>query len=155
MVVDGRLVGEAREVRARRAWRVLESSVDAYVAEHGRLAARSSPRRDQGDAVVRGQFEALRAELAELRVEVVADRESRDRERAEFAAQVAALRELPLRLRAKADAVQEAGQEQAAAADHLRDALAAQARATDALRRALREQDDVLGQFLVPDLPDR
>ena len=62
---------------------------------------------------------------------------------------------LSAKLRAKADAVQEAGQEQAAAADHLRDALAAQARATDALRRALREQDDVLGQFLVPDLPDR
>lgn len=153
MVGDGRLVGESREGRERRTWKVLESSVEAYLVEHGRFEVRPVRRKSADDADLREQFGAMRAELRDLRAQVATDRESSARERAELAAQVTALRDLPLRLRAKADAVQEAGEEQAAAADHLRDALAAQARATDALRRALREQDDALGEFLVPDLP--
>ena len=61
------------------------------------------------------------------------------------------LGEVVLRLRARAEAVEEAERQHAAAVEHLAAAIAAQAQAAGALRRALGEADDALGQILIPD----
>lgn len=155
LVNSGQLTGVVQDRNVRRRWRIDAASVEAYLAERGRVDERRAARLTIS-AAQQGEITRLADEIAALRsalrgrptpVEhsrVVAQNEQQR-------AELGALRDVVLRLRARADAVEEAERQNAAAVEHLSAAVTAQANAAAALRRALGQADEALGQLLIPD----
>lgn len=155
LVRSGQLIGtvEARNTRSR--WRVDEASVEAYLVERGRVdeqraaALTATASRHSDIKRLASEIAALRGELKERPSAAEHSRVLAQNEQQR--AQLLDLKEVVLRLRARAEAVEEAERQQATAVEHLVAAVGAQAQAASALRRALGETDDALGQVLIPD----
>lgn len=128
--------------------------MEAYLAEHGRVDERRAAGIEIA-ATRSADMKRLADEIAALRSELRV-RPSRAEHSLALAkneqqrVQLVALSDVVLRLRARAEAVEEAERKHAAAVEHLTAAIAAQSEVAAALRRALRETDDALGQLLVP-----
>lgn len=116
------------EVRPqRRRWLISEESALRWVAANGRIDERL-----QQAGSTAGPSADAQAEIARLRDDI------------------AVLRHVALRLRARNEAVAAAEAHQARAVELLNEAVAQQAAAAAQLRQALGEQDDALGQLLTP-----
>lgn len=154
LVESGQLIGTAEARVVRRRWRIDAASVEAYLDERGRLDLRREASMEIA-AARRSDIKWLAAEIAALRSELKERPSSVEHDRIlaqveQQRAQLVALGEVALRLRARAEAVEEAERHHAKAVEHLTAAVAAQSQASAALRRALLHADDALGQFLVP-----
>lgn len=154
LVESGQLTATVEARAVRRRWRIDAASVQLYLDKRGRVDERRTAA-SALSAASRADIKRLAEELAVIRRELndrptPAEHDRLTAENEQQRAHLVALREVAIRLRVRAQSVEEAERHQAAAVEHLTAALAAQSQATAALRRALGETDDALGQFLVP-----
>lgn len=138
---------EYRTVRGneRTRWAISRDSAESWLASSGRFDRRRRSRQTApiGDDDLLRRLESMEQQHRYLQA---------DRDR--LSDEVATLRAVALQLRARNDAITEAESYQAQAAKLLLDAARAQSQAADALRRGLSAQDNAVGQFLVPGLPN-
>jgi hypothetical protein len=130
---------------------VAAASVEAYLAEHGRVDERRATRRRVAHDWS-AELESLRGEVAQPRHR--AAEESDQYELSRCRAEVTALRAALLELRARQAPLVEASVADHTVIEHLQATIAAQNDMIQNLRRALSLTDAAVGQFVVPGVPE-
>lgn len=145
MAARGELTYRKTRVQQRSKWVISKESVQARLDQYGRVhEQRRAHSTDQPpfDADLRELLDAVQREHQEI---------TRDRDR--LRDEVANLREVTLRLRARNAAITEADSHRARAEQATRDLAEARRMEAEALRRGLNEADEALRQFLIPGAP--
>ena len=137
--------------RYRNRWSVAAASVEAYLAEHGRVdERRAAQRRIAHDWSA--ELEGLRAQVAQLRRRTSEQPDQHELSRCR--AEVTALRAALLELRARQAPLVEASAADYTVIEHLKATIAAQNDMIQNLRRALSLTDAAVGQFVLPGVPE-
>jgi hypothetical protein len=145
MADRGELKYRKTRVRQRSKWWISKESVQARLNQYGRV-------REQGRVHSTDQPPS-EADLRQLLDTVQRAHQEMTSDRDRLRDEVANLREVVLRLRARDAAITEADSYRARAEQATRDLAEARRMEAEALRRGLNEADEALGQFLIPGSP--